>query len=118
MAPRLGITTTQDERGILISAVDSGSSAGLAGVRPGDYLLAINDLAVSDQSFGPRFREIFATARDGQPIKISVLRGPQTLALNAVIRMVPSGVAVSADPAASAKAVRIRNGILRGTTDQ
>jgi predicted metalloprotease with PDZ domain len=118
MAPRLGITTTQDDKGILIAAVDSGSSAGIAGVRAGDYLLAINDLAVTDQSFGPRFREMFANAREGQGIRISVLRGAQTLALNAVIRMVPSGVAVGADPAASPKAVRIRNGILRGTTDR
>jgi predicted metalloprotease with PDZ domain len=118
MAPRLGITTTQDERGILIASVDTGSAAGAAGVRAGDYLLAINDLAVSDQSFGPRFRELFANARDGQPIRISVQRGAQTLALNAVIRMVPSGFSVSADPAATAKALRIRNGILRGATDR
>jgi predicted metalloprotease with PDZ domain len=118
MAPRLGITTTQDERGVLIASVDTASAASAAGVRPGDYLLAINDLAVTDQSFGPRFREMFVNAREGQPIRISVLRGPQTLALNAVIHMVPSGVAVSPDPAASPKAARIRNGILRGTTDR
>jgi predicted metalloprotease with PDZ domain len=118
MSPRLGITTTQDDRGILITAVDSGSAAALAGVRQGDYLLAINDLAVSDQGFGPRFREMFATARDGQPLRIAVLRGAQTLALAGAVRMVPSGVAVSADPAASPKARRIRNGILRGVTDR
>ena len=118
MAPRLGITTTQDERGILIANVDTGSAASSAGVRAGDYLLAINELAVSDQSFGPRFRQMFANAREGQPIRITVLRGAQTLALNAVIHMVSSGVRVSADDAASPKAARIRAGILRGRTDR
>jgi predicted metalloprotease with PDZ domain len=118
MAPRLGITTTQDERGILIASVDTASAAAAAGVRAGDYLLALNDLAVSDQSFGPRFRAMFASAREGQPLRITVLRGSQTLALNGQIRMVPAGVAVSEAPAASPKAIRIRNGILRGTTDR
>lgn len=116
-APRLGVTTTQDERGVLISAVDPEGAAGGAGVRAGDYLLSINDLSVEDQSFGQRFRAMFATATEGQAITLRVRRGSQTMSFAAAVRMVPSGITISLDPSASAKAARIRDGILRGTTD-
>jgi predicted metalloprotease with PDZ domain len=115
--PRLGIATTQDARGVLIEQVDPASAASAAGVRAGDYLLAINDLSVEDQSFGPKFRAMFADARDGQPITLRVRRGDQALTLNAAVRLVPGGVTIGADPNASAKATRIRNGILRGSVD-
>lgn len=116
-APRLGVTTTQDERGVLISAVDPEGAAGGAGVRAGDYLLSINDLSVEDQSFGQRFRAMFANATEGQAITLRVRRGSQTMSFAAAVRMVPSGITISLDPSASAKAARIRDGILRGTTD-
>ena len=118
MAPRLGITTTQDQRGIAIVDVDPTSSAAAAGVRAGDYLVAINDISVTDQNFGQRFREAFANAREGQPVQLRVLRGVQTLSMIAPLRMAAAGVRISADPAASGKAQRIRTGILRGTTDR
>ncbi|HET9454379.1 MAG TPA: PDZ domain-containing protein [Gemmatimonadaceae bacterium] len=116
-APRLGVTTTQDERGVLISAVDPEGAAGAAGVRAGDYLLAINDLSVEDQSFGQRFRAMFANATEGQSITLRVRRGSQTMSFAAAVRMVAAGITISVDPAASAKATRIREGILRGTTE-
>jgi hypothetical protein len=61
---------------------------------------------------------MFADARDGQPITLRVRRGDQVLTLNAAVRLVPGGVAIGADPNASAKAIRIRNGILRGSVDR
>ena len=115
--PRLGIATTQDARGVLIEQVDPSSSAAAAGVRAGDYLLAINDLSVDDQGFGPRFRAMFANAQEGQPMTLRVRRGEQTLTISAALRLGPGGVVVAADPSANARAVRIRNGILRGTVD-
>lgn len=117
-APRLGVTTQQDQRGVLISGVDPAGAAAAAGVREGDYLLAINDLSVDDQSFGPRFRTMFANAREGQAITLRVRRGEQAMSFTAAIRMVAAGITLSADAAAPPKAVRVRNGILRGTTDR
>jgi predicted metalloprotease with PDZ domain len=117
-APRLGVTTIQDDRGVQISGVDTLGAAAAAGVRVGDYLLAINDLSVADQSFGERFRAMFASAREGQPITLRVRRGNQTLSLTASMRMAATGIAIVPDPAATAKAARIRDGILRGTTDR
>lgn len=116
--PRLGILTTQDARGVVIEQVDPGGAAAGAGVVPGDYLLSINEVSVSDQSFGAKFRAMFADAREGQPLTLRVRRGAETLTLTLSLRLAPGGVTVSADPNASAKAVRIRNGILRGATDR
>jgi S1-C subfamily serine protease len=102
---------------VLIEQVDPTSAAAAAGVRAGDFLLALNDLSVDDQSFGPKFRAMFANAQEGQPLTIRVRRGEQTLNLSAALRLAVGGVMVSVDPNASAKAVRIRNGILRGAVD-
>jgi predicted metalloprotease with PDZ domain len=116
--PRLGIATTQDARGVLIEQVDPAGAAGTAGARAGDYLLAVNDISVTDQSFGQKFRAAFADAKEGQPLTMRVRRGDETLTLTGSLQLAPGEMSVSADPAASPKAVRIRNGILRGSTDR
>lgn len=116
--PRIGVVTTQDARGVLIAEVDPTSTAGIAGVRAGDYLLSVNDIAVTDQSFGAKFRAAFANAQEGQQVKLGVTRGEQTLTLTGPLRLADGGVTVSVDPNASAKAARIRVGILRGTIDR
>lgn len=116
MVPRLGITTTQDQAGIVITGVDPEGAASSGGVREGDYLLAINDLSVTDQSFGQRFREMFANAREGQQVQLRVRRAAQTLTLSVPVRIVQAGIMVVPDPKAAPKALRIRNGILLGTT--
>lgn len=116
--PRLGIATMQDSAGVLIEQVDPTSAAATAGVRAGDYLLAINELSIEDQSFGSKFRAMFADAREGQPMSLRVRRGSETLTLSAPLRLVPGGVVINADPNASEKGVRIRTGILRGTVDR
>jgi predicted metalloprotease with PDZ domain len=117
-APRLGIATTQDARGVVIEQVDPTGAAGAAGARVGDYLLSVNDISVEDQSFGPKFRALFASAKEGQPLTLKVRRGEEALTLNGAIQLAPGEMAIVADPNASPKAVRIRNGILRGMTDR
>ncbi|HEU4996280.1 MAG TPA: PDZ domain-containing protein [Gemmatimonadaceae bacterium] len=116
--PRIGIATTEDAQGIKIEQVDPQGSAAAAGVKPGDYLLAVNEIAVEDQSFGPKFRAAFADAKEGMPLTLRVRRGTQTLTLTGTVQLAPGDLSISADPNASPKAVRIRNGILKGTTDR
>jgi predicted metalloprotease with PDZ domain len=116
--PRIGVVTTQDQRGVLITEVEPASTAGIAGIRPGDYLLSVSEISVTDQGFGAKFRAAFANAQEGQPVRFVVQRGEQSLPLSGPLKLAPGGVSVSADPNASAKAVRIRDGILRGTTDR
>jgi hypothetical protein len=51
-------------------------------------------------------------------VALVIKRGNETLTLNAPLSYTPSAPRIAEDPAASAKAVRLRNGILRGTTDR
>ena len=117
--PRLGISSVPGpEGGVMVSAVDPTGAAGEAGLREGDRLLSIGNIAVEDQNFGAAFRQQFG-GREGAPLEIRVRRGAQELTLNARVRLVARvETRVEADPAASAKAARIRSGILRGTTTQ
>ena len=82
----------------------------------GDQLLALGDISITDSDFGPAFRKRFATS-DGQALSIKVRRGTDTLTLNGKVRLVTRVESrIEADPNASEKAVRIREGILTGKT--
>ena len=112
--PRLGISSIADSSGIVINGVIPGGPAEAAGVRAGDRLLAIGDLLVTDPDFGPAFRARFGK-EEGAPLPIKVRRGTDTLTLNGKVVLVTRVERrFEADPAATEKAVRIRNGILKG----
>jgi S1-C subfamily serine protease len=115
-APRLGVYTLGDSAGILVTRVEEGSSAAAAGVREGDYLLAVGDIPVSDEQFGERFRAKFGAAAEGSPIAVQVRRAGITTTLNGKLRFAPGDIILGADPKASAKAVRIRNGMLHSAS--
>lgn len=112
--PRLGVVTQQDAAGILVRDVGPGSSAAKAGVRPGDYLISIGDIAVDDQQFGARLRAKYGASVEGSPLAIKIRRGGDTLTLQGELQFAPGDVMVEPDPQANAKAVTIREGILRG----
>ena len=118
--PQLGIYSAPDSGGVIVAAVDSAGAGAQAGVRAGDRLLAVGDIPVRDESFGDRFRAKYAEARESTTVPLRVRRGDQTLDLQAKVHFVVAGVrySVAADPKASPKAARIRNGILRGVTDR
>jgi predicted metalloprotease with PDZ domain len=116
--PRLGIFTAPDSVGIRITQLEPGGAAAEAGVREGDYLLAVGDVVVTDPGFAARFRERFARASEGSPITLRVRRVAQTLNLNARLRLGPGAARIVPDANASAKARRIRDGILQGRTTQ
>ncbi|MBV6521891.1 MAG: hypothetical protein MNPFHGCM_02035 [Gemmatimonadaceae bacterium] len=116
--PRVGIFTTGDSVGnIVIASVEPGSAAALAGIRPGDVLLEIGDMAVTDPGFGVRYRSRFANAL-GQSIPVKVRRGNEVLSLAMTIQAaLRVETQLMWDVGASPKAVRIRHGIMTGTTD-
>jgi predicted metalloprotease with PDZ domain len=116
MVPRLGVMTQLDSNGVMVAQVQEGSAASAAGVRTGDYLLTVGDVAVQDAQFGARLRAKFGASVEGSPLPIKVRRGSETLILAGKLRFGPGEPMVEADPGAGAKAVRIRNGILKGTT--
>jgi predicted metalloprotease with PDZ domain len=116
--PVIGVTTQADSTGIRVVEVLEGSAAAAAGVRVGDYILAVGDIVVDDPNFGERFRTRYAN-QAGVPIPLRVRRSAETLTLQARVEFSTQVQRrAEEDPAASAKAIRIRNGILRGTLDR
>jgi predicted metalloprotease with PDZ domain len=112
--PRLGISSVADSSGIVIAAVQPGGAAEGAGVRAGDRLLEIGNLSVTNPDFGPAFRSRYGK-QEGAALPIKVRRGTDTLTLNGKVIVVSRlERRIEADPAAAEKAVRIRNGIIRG----
>jgi predicted metalloprotease with PDZ domain len=112
--PRLGIESTADSSGIIVAGLAPGGAAQEAGVQVGDRLLALGDLSISNPDFGPQFRARFGK-QEGAPLPIKVRRGTDTLTLNSKVRLATRiERRIEADPSASAKAGRIRHGILKG----
>ena len=114
--PRLGVMTQMDANGIVVANVNEGSAAAQAGVRPGDYLISVGDIPVEDQMFGAKMRAKYGASSPGAPLTIKVRRGGQEITLQGKLQFGPGDIVVDELPGASAKAVRIRNGILHGTT--
>jgi predicted metalloprotease with PDZ domain len=112
-APRLGVYTLVDSGGVLVTRVEEGSSAAAAGVKEGDYLLSVGEIPVTDEQFGEHFRAKFVNAPDGSPLVVKVRRAGATVNLTGKVRFAPGDILLGADPKANAKAVRIRNGILK-----
>jgi S1-C subfamily serine protease len=112
------VLTQQDANGILVANVAEGSSAAAAGVKPGDYLISVGDVMVDDQMFGAKLRGRYGASIEGSPLPIKVRRGTETLTLAGKLQFALGDLVVEADPAAKPKAVRIREGILKGTVDK
>jgi predicted metalloprotease with PDZ domain len=116
--PRLGLATAQDSSGaIVVHEVVPSSPAAAAGVQAGDVLLTLGDVAVDNPDFGRAYRARFNRS-EGDSLPIRVVRGADTLTLHGkVVLGARLERRLEAAPDASPKAVRIRNGILRGKTD-
>ncbi len=117
--PRLGVTTAGNPSGaVRVTEVMPGGAGALAGVRAGDLLLKVGDVDVNDPNFGVKFRAAYAGKAAGSPLPIVVRRGDGTLTLEGRLVYAPGAPQIAEDPAASARALRLRNGILRGTVDR
>jgi predicted metalloprotease with PDZ domain len=115
--PRVGLATAQDSAGaIVVQQVQPGGVAQEAGVKAGDRLIALGDVAIMDPDFGTAFRARFGK-NEGDSLAIRVLRGTDTLTLHGIVRLVARVESkLAADPNASEKAKRVRNGIFMGVT--
>jgi predicted metalloprotease with PDZ domain len=115
--PRIGISSADSQEGTRVMEVVPGSAAAVAGVQAGDLLLAVAGIPVEDVSFGQQFRDQFGARPPGTPYDIVVDRGGQQVTLRATLDLAEvTNVRLEVDTAAGAKARRIREGILTGTT--
>ena len=117
--PRIGVTTAADSTGaIRVVRVDSGTAAASAGVAVDDAMVSVGDIPVLDPDFGAKFRLRYAGRPTGSPLTMVVKRGGGTLTLRGVLAYATTTPRITKDPAAAPRAVRVRNGILRGTVDR
>jgi len=118
--PRLGVATLPDSTGnVVVTQVVPGGALEAAGVREGDQLVSIGEVAVTDENFGTRFRAKYAAAKEGTRIPLTVRRDDRPLTLSVALAFAPRVTRrVEMDARASAKAVRVRNGILKGMVER
>lgn len=112
--PRLGIGAGSPGH---VGDVAPGSSAAIAGVRPGDELVSVGGIDASLPGFPLHFQGKFANEADGTPFDIVVRREGEELTLRATLQFTETtNSRIIEDPDASDTARRIREGILTGTT--
>ncbi|HZE08023.1 MAG TPA: PDZ domain-containing protein, partial [Gemmatimonadaceae bacterium] len=113
--PRLGVATASDSVGLRITDVGSTSAAAVAGIRPDDRIVSIGDVRITNDSSFEAFRSHYAgTVLTTLPAVIR--RGSETLTLQLPVRLATRvQTRVTPVPNASAKALRIRHGILTGS---
>jgi predicted metalloprotease with PDZ domain len=114
--PRLGILTSTDSTGVSITQLSPTGTAAAAGARVGDRIISIGDFTISnDDSFEP-FRARYA-GTTLTTLPMTVRRGSETITLQLPVRLnVRVQTRVLPVPNAPERAVRIRAGILRGST--
>ncbi len=115
--PRIGINAQSDSTGVVINQLAPGGAAEEAGLRPGDRLLEIGGISASAQDVFDQFRAKYAGAAEGAPLPFKVERDGQVMTMSGTIKFATirqQRLTFAENP--SAKAVRVRQGILTGTT--
>jgi Do/DeqQ family serine protease len=73
----------KDTRGVYVAEVVENRPAQKAGIKPGDIVLAIDDLPINSAS---ELQEVIATKDSGEKVKISLIRDNKALELNVVLK--------------------------------
>ncbi len=114
--PNLGISSSLDDQGRRVIALDPAGTGAAAGVKVGDYLISVGGLDVGEAGFGAAFSAKYGAMPPGGTIPVVIRRGSQQMTLSARANFRTSEqtriVAISDAPP---KAARIREGILKGT---
>lgn len=114
--PSLGVATSADDDGLRVMQIVVGGAGSAAGVKLGDYLVAIGGLDVADGEFQEKFNAKYGAAPPGGTIPLEVKRGTQRLTLNAPAKFnTISGRRLIEMTNATPKAIRVRDGLLNGT---
>jgi predicted metalloprotease with PDZ domain len=115
--PVLGVTMSQEDSGSRITGVAPGSTAELAGVQPGDDLVSVGDIPGSAAALSEHLRAKYGNAANGTIIPITVVRDGRQSSLAGPLQFTwRVALRIATMPGASPKAVRVRSGILHGTT--
>ena len=118
--PRMGVSLRPepDGNGARIMEIVPGSPALEAGIRVGDVVATVNERPAMEVFFGGGFRAMYGNRPAGTPIPVVIRRDSATVNIQVPLRFGLSEPRIMEDAAASPRAVRLRNGLLRGTTDK
>ena len=116
--PRMGVSLRPEPDGTRVMELVPGSPALAAGIRQGDVIVSVNQRPAMDVFFAGGFRAMYGDKPAGTPIPIVIKRDSATMTVQMPLRFGASQPNLAEDPAASPRAVRLRNGLLRGTTDR
>jgi predicted metalloprotease with PDZ domain len=116
--PRMGISLRPEQDGVRVMELVPGSPAVGAGIKQGDVIVSVNERPAMEVFFAGGFAAMYGGKPAGTPIPVVIRRDSATVNVQVPLRFGPAPPTLVEDPAASPRAVRLRNGILRGTTDR
>ena len=115
--PQLGIASLQDSTGLHVTQVIPESAAAVAGVQPGDQLISVGGINADDPNWTEKFRSRYARQPEGTELPVVIRRTGAEQTLTTRLHFVISvGSHLIEDARASAKARKVRDGLLRGVT--
>ncbi len=112
---RFGVSLSTDSLGVRVGMVDPNGAAAAGGVKANDLITAVDGVSTGDPTW-QRWRQKYS-AREGAKVSVELLRDGKRLVVQVPVRIsVLIERRIEPDPKASAKAQRVRQGILRGET--
>jgi predicted metalloprotease with PDZ domain len=112
--PRLGVYTATDSSGMTVTDIEPGSTAEIAGLRPGDILVSVGEIPFADESFGARYRARYGRAASAI-IPMVIVRDGREMTLSGPLQFAEQvSREIIVDENAGAKATRIRSGLFHG----
>jgi len=93
-----------------------GGAAESAGLKEGDVVVSVNAQPAIGVFFGNGLRVMYGGKPTGTPIPVAIKRGEQPLTIQVPLRYSAAAPRIVEDAAASPRAVRLREGLLHGTT--
>jgi len=113
--PRMGVSFQKDSAGLLVVLIEPGSMSATAGIKPGDVVTSIDGIATTNPAW-EGWRQKFAL-RESAPIEIRLIRDGAAMTIHPLVKFaLLIDRKLEPDPAATEKAKRIREGILKGMT--
>jgi len=115
--PRMGVGVAPlPDGGARVGQVVPGGAAAGAGLKEGDVIVSVNGQPAVGMFFGTGLRTMYAGKPVGTLIPVVLKRGEETSTIQVPLRYGAAAPRIVEDASASARAVRLRNGLLRGTT--
>jgi predicted metalloprotease with PDZ domain len=116
--PRLGVRlNVEPGGGTRIADLTPGGAAAAGGIQKGDVIVTVGGRPSLEVFYGGGFKAMYGDKPSGTMVPVTLRRGDSVLTVQVPLRYGPAAPRIEEDPAASPRAVRLRNGLLRGLTD-